>query len=61
MKDKFSDPKDQLSWVSGIVQIFKDQASWASQEYDSLSSAFSGTDAKRFKANKALNLERAFW
>ncbi len=60
MKDNFSDPKDQLSWVSGIVQIFKDQA-WASQEYDSLSSAFSGTDAKRFKANKALNLERAFW
>ena len=61
MKKNFQDPDDQLSWASGIVQIFKDQA-WASQEYEGLSSAFSNkADAVRFNANKASNLERKFW
>ena len=61
MKNKFTDPKDLLSWSSGIVQIFKDQE-WAAKEYDELASTFaSGIYAKRFKANKASNLERSFW
>lgn len=25
LKDRFIDPKDQLSWASDIVQVFKDQ------------------------------------
>ena len=60
-KDKFSDPKDQLNWASGIVQIFKDRE-WAATEYDELSGAFTDDhEAQRFMESRESNLERAFW
>ncbi len=60
-RERFTDPEQQLRWVEGIMEVFRDEA-WAAKEYDALADRFaSGPLAKRYRVSRQSRLHEGLW